>query len=341
MRGGQGVVKCLFRLKLVQSQSERAYFTIPCPLHPSSVGTENEFRLTFRGEMNAMPSGKSEAWIIWSVLTAGAGLACFGLRRDWARFRQWRRLRAAQEGEIVFSDRALKVGQAVEIRDAANPDDFRHATICALEKRTLRLRLERQPLHAKTESPKRGTVLRLTVAGEGAIFRMEAPVLEVAACAEKRGDCLITVKRATWLTRIQRRNHIRIPIRLPAAFEFAHPTNRLTERTAQHGTVVDLSGGGLCADIGGALGLRDSEELLALLKPDTILRARLPIPALSNPPLVRICLSERVAVRGGLGVRVACEFLPMPSWEQELIVQHIFRYQREQAGGKLQVQVSA
>ena len=221
-----------------------------------------------------MPGGKSEAWTIWSALTAGAGLACFGLLRDWKRFRQWRRLRAAQEGEIVFSDRALKVGQAVEIRDAANPDVSRHATICGLEKRRLRLRMERQPLASRTEAPKRGAVLRLSIAGEGAIFRMEAPVMDVSACMEKRDDCLITVKRPTWLTRIQRRSHVRVSMALPAAFEFANPTNRLTERTAQHGTIVDLSGGGLCADIGGGLGLRDSAELLELLKPDTILRAR-------------------------------------------------------------------
>ena len=279
-----------------------------------------------------MLTGKSEAWAIWGALTAGAGLAGYGLLRDGARFRQWQRLRAAQEGEIVFSHRALKVGQAVEFSDAASPDVLRRATICAIEKRILQLRLERPPLQTKTDAPKRGATLRLTVAGEGAIFRLEVPVLDVAACAEKRGDCLLTVKRPTWLARIQRRNHVRIPIALPAAFEFAHPTNRLTERTAQHGTIIDLSGGGLCADIGGALGLRDSAELLALLKPDTILRARLPIPALASPPLVRICLSERVAVRGGLGVRVACEFLPMPSWEQDLIIQHIFRHQMEAHG---------
>ena len=277
-----------------------------------------------------MPGGESAAWTIWSALTAGAGLTCFGLLRDWARFRQWRRLQAEQEGEIVFSDRALKVGQAAEIRDAAHPDAMRHATICAIDKRSLRLRLEFQPLSSRLEAPKRGAILRLAIAGENEIFRMEAPVVDVSACAEKRGDCLLTLKRPTWLTRIQRRNHVRIPIMLPAAFEFAHPANRLTERTAQHGTIVDLSAGGLCADIGGGLGLRDSAELLALLQPDTILRARLPIPALPDAPLVRVRLSERVAVRGGLGVRVACEFLPMPPWEQDLIAQHIFRHQREQ-----------
>ena len=282
-----------------------------------------------------MPAGRSETWTIWSALTAGAGLACFGLLRDWTRFRQWRRVRGqGQEGDIVLGDRALKVGQTAQIRDAAYPDILRDATICSLEKRTLRLRLERQPLPAKTEAPKRGAILSLTVAADGAVFRFDAPVVDIAPCAAERGDCLVTVKRPTWLTRIQRRHHVRIPIALPATFEFAHPTNRLTERTAQHGIVVDLSGGGLCADIGGALGALDSEELLEALTPDTILRARLPIPALTDPLLVRVCLSERVAVRGGLGVRVACEFLPLPPWEQDLIVQHIFRHQTEQRWGK-------
>ncbi len=281
-----------------------------------------------------MPTGSIVSGIIWGALLAGAGLACFGLLRDGKRFREWRRLRAEQAGEIVFSERALKVGQAVQIRDAANPDALRHATLCAIEKRTLRLRLERQPVHTRTETPQRGATLRLMIAGDGAIFRLETPVLDVAPCAEKRGECLVMVKRPTWLARIQRRSHVRIPLALPASFEFAHPTDRLTERTAQHGTIIDLSGGGLCADIGGALGLRDSAELLARLQPGVILRVRLPIPALSDPALARICLSERAAARGGLGVRVACEFLPMPPWEQDLIVQRLFRQQREARSGR-------
>ena len=93
-----------------------------------------------------MAAGKSIVYALWSVLTMGAGLVCLGLFRDTRRFRQWRRIRAEQEGEIVLGDRALRVGQAVQI---STGDDKRFATICALDKRILRLRLEHQPSRCK------------------------------------------------------------------------------------------------------------------------------------------------------------------------------------------------
>ena len=48
------------------------------------------------------------------------------------------------------------------------------------------------------------------------------------------------------------------------------------------------------------------------------------IPALAGHPRTVETLP------GGLTLQVACQFLPMPSWEQELVIQHVFQLQREQ-----------
>ena len=277
-----------------------------------------------------MPTGKGTAWAVWSALTAGTGMVGVGFFRDLTRFRQWRRARAEQEGEIVYTERALRVGQVVQIGEADSVK--RNATLCAVDKKTLRLRIERQTILTKDAAPPAGAILRLSVTGDGAVYRFDAPVIDIVSRPTGNGDTLITVKCPAWMTRVQRRRHVRVPLSLPATFEFARPTNRITECMTRHGVVLDLSAGGLCADLGGPMGLLDSTELLALLPTDTILRTRLPIPALTEPLLVRVRLSDRVAVQGGLGVRIACEFLPMPPWEQDLIAQYIFRHQNAPRG---------
>ena len=130
-------------------------------LTPHGKQTENKIDDHFRilsGDRKLCLRAKGEAWIVWGLLTAGASLAFFSLFRNFGRFREWRNLRAEQEGEIVFSERALRVGQAVQIEDASNQGARYSATLCAVEKRTLRLRLERPVMEPGKEAPQRGAI---------------------------------------------------------------------------------------------------------------------------------------------------------------------------------------
>ena len=278
-----------------------------------------------------MAADTKTIWSIWGFLTAGAGLSGVGLFRDWKRFRRWRQIRARHDGEIVLGDRPLEAGQTVEIAPADSAQYRRTAFLESVEKQMLVLRLERPPAgHPVGPVPAQGERIQITVQTETALFRFDAPVKTLIVGAETR----LTVRRPFWLARIQRRRTVRAPMEMPAVFEFVQPKNTLQRRCAWHGTVRNLSGGGLCAEIGGALGMREATDLLATLPAETMLRVRLPIPALSDALLVRLCLSERAAVPGGIGVRIACEFLPMDSWQQELLIQHIFQEQRHRAASR-------
>jgi c-di-GMP-binding flagellar brake protein YcgR len=102
-------------------------------------------------------------------------------------------------------------------------------------------------------------------------------------------------------------------------------------RLPQHATLLDLSGGGLRAEIGAAMGVREAAEMCDAFPTDTLIKVRLPFCTLSDTPmLARIRSVEKIAARGGLGIRLACEFLPMAPWEQEIIIHEVFLAQREQ-----------
>lgn len=294
--------------------------------------------------------GQIVGWIFWSVLTAGAGCSCVGLTRSVLRFRQWKQATAELEGEIVLGDRALQAGQTITVSiydPQANDGEAIRGQICAIQKKTLTLTLEAafSEGHFQDEGVSRrfavGATVVVTVTGERALYRFTARVGDMRADAVNARQSLLTVVRPLWLGRIQRRQHVRVAMPIPATFERAtHYTSeggsiqRAKPGPAEgymplHGSVIDLSAGGLMAEVGSALGAKEAAKLVEAFVPGTILRVRLPLPALSDSLLARVRSCERAVSRGGLGVRLACQFLPMSHCDQEMLVHHIFRAQKD------------
>src|SRR5262249_13036099 len=156
--------------------------------------------------------------------------------------------------------------------------------------------------------------VEVTVTGETALFRFSARIGDVRPDSSKPEQCHLTLPRPLCLARIQRRQHVRVAMPIPATFEpasdFAQEAGQPVEagraeaeaHLPMHGVVLDLSGGGLRAEVGRAMGAKEAAQLVDSFVPGTVMRIRLPLPALSDVKLlarVRIC--ERAAVRGGLG----------------------------------------
>ncbi len=301
------------------------------------------------------------SWILGTLLLTGMVLVFGDLWRNVVRFREWCRLRAEQEGEIVLGDSVLQAGLAAHF--ASEPRTGVPATtetwqayIADVEKKLITLALD-QPLLPAAELrreaiadslpawPKLGTLVSITVTGEDALYRFFATVRDVRRDARKPGQRVLVVDRPTWMARVQRRQHVRARIQMPAAFERAaqdEPVRRDSVRVSLPGTLIELSAGGFQANLEGVRSLRDADRLTRSLTPGTVLRVRLSTPALAQTPLLaRVRSCGKAVVRGGVGVRMACEFLPMHSWEQELIIQDVFRAQRDQLQTRAQARQTA
>jgi c-di-GMP-binding flagellar brake protein YcgR len=308
--------------------------------------------------MSDVPT-QSMVVLYWSMLAAGAGLSSLGLFRSYARFRDWRPASQEDAGEIVLGDGRIAVGQSVVVaaptRDpATDPGSSAAGSITELTRSNCVLTLDdvvhaSLPLHGNLGAPlasagadgsgsywKRGAQVSVTVTAASELYRFSARIRDVIS--HSNGIRLV-ISRPAFLVRIQRRKHARVPLAVPATIEHAWmlPDARGSSaapiiRTSSpiHGTVRDLSGGGFRAHIGGASGLQQIDTLLKVFQPESTVRVRLPIPTLPDGAvLARIVSSGRAVTSGGLTVAIACEFLPMPPWEQEIVIQHVFQFQRE------------
>ena len=281
------------------------------------------------------------------IFITGLGLIFAGCFRDWRRWRLWKFIRRNHDGDIVPGDFALSAGQTITLtlNNATFENPVCTAFLLGIEPDTLRLRTEHDP-NLRSDSPtvktlselKPGTVLTAEVVGRDGLYRFSSLVRQVVKGSNYAGERLIVLPRPPFLARVQRRQHFRAPFVMPATFFLVSSEKFLSEKSASqiadaiplHGTLLDLSAGGFCADLGSPMGTHETSELLARLGTGTFLRVRLPIPAFHEPLLARIVCAVRGVQRGGLSVRVACEFLTMEGWQREGIISHLFRLQREQ-----------
>ncbi len=299
-----------------------------------------------------------------SMMLAGAGLSGFGLFRALARYRDWRSACQGDDGDIVIGDGRLEVGQGLILAVGTrmlpgDPSGVAHGSIVEISRKHCVIVLEAPesgcswidagPVPPQGSREARGDALRwpgngaeitVSVTAATAIYRFTARVRDVRRASD---GLRIIFSRPGILTRIQRRKHARVGLDVPATFERVRspqaPSGRGEVRAngrspILHGAVRDMSGGGLRAHIGGVLRLQEIDTLLRLFQPEATVRVGLPFPALpGSAVLARVRSSGRAVTVGGLTVQVALEFLPMPAWERELIVQHVFQLQREQLRG--------
>ncbi len=286
-------------------------------------------------------------YILWGTLGTGFLLSMLGLRHSSERFWHWRRVRQMHAGEIVAGDGTLQVGQEAALLPVSQPVDATENTVYSASiievGKQIVMRLDRDEIETLAVSRAyqqevdtlEGLPLAIQVRGAGALYRFEGKIRKIDS--DKTGQkshCLITLKCPLWLARIQRRNHLRMPFTLPVDFQLMTETaggKLVAAKCAPvSGTLVDLSGGGLCANVGTGGAPSGAAQMIDNYPPGSILLVRHSLPLLSQTPLyVRVLKRETVVVRGGLGMRMACAFLPMKSWEQDILVQQVFRAHRE------------
>ena len=294
--------------------------------------------------------------LYWSMLVTGASLAGAGLVRSLARQRDWFLADSDDEGEIAIGDGRLEAGQSVMVapgdrRFAADPSGVVAGQIASIGRKHCVLALdfwpgatERLNNRASSESrsepfhpqwPNVGANVTVTVNARAEVYRFAA---RIRNSQQADGELRLFVARPGILTRIQRRRHARVTLDVPATFERVWSTGSDVSRIGAlrtsapiHGTVRNISGSGLRANVGGVLRIHELDAMLRLFAPETIVRIGLPFPSLPRTSLLaRICSSARAATPGGLALQIACQFLPMPVWEQENVIQHVFQLRREQ-----------
>lgn len=169
-------------------------------------------------------------------------------------------------------------------------------------------------------SPKTPTVrekILVTVTGQQGLYQFSTLILDVREDENRTAKCHIVVAAPKTVTTLQRRRFSRHHLTIPATLQAAENGTPLP----QHATIRDISSGGLRVELGGVWGITEAAHLIETHKIGTLLHIRLPLPLIpSEGILARVCLCERTAQRGGLGVRIACEFLPMPDFDADLLL---------------------
>lgn len=169
-----------------------------------------------------------------------------------------------------------------------------------------------------------GDPLTARVTGTQSLYQFASSVLDSREDAERPAKRLLVIALPAEITTLQRRRSPRQLLTVPATLELAENRSALP----QHGTIKDISAGGLRAELGSVVTVSEATRLVETYKAGTLLRIRLPLPLIpSEGILARVCSCERTAQRGGLGVRIACEFLPMPNFDADLVISQLFRTQ--------------
>ena len=180
-----------------------------------------------------------------------------------------------------------------------------------------------------------GAAVNLTITTQNALYRLSTVVVSSSPDTEREGIVILRLARPFWMARIQRRKHVRVPLKADALFNHVDTAAPIPD--PMMGQIVNLSGGGVRVEMGRSCSPVEAAEILGRYEPGTLLRLRLGLPAFRGTALLaRVCTRQRTVVRGGLDVQIACEFMPMASWEQELLISHIFRAERDMLKSRLQ-----
>ncbi len=284
--------------------------------------------------------------LIWLALASGAALSLMGLMQNSRKYSEWKRLKELHDGDILPVDDRLKLGANGTIQPISNSEGKSACSIytqlTSLDAKSMVISAERDSTVIQHDNSildelgvSSGNQVNLTLTASNALFRLHTRVLSCEPDLQKQGKFTIRLARPFWMVRIQRRKHVRVPLKADALFDHAEVVDPVPDPIM--GQIVDLSGGGVRVDVGRPCSPNEAAELLERYEPGTVLRFRLGLPAFRGTALLaRVCTRQRTAIKGGLGVQIACEFMPMASWEQELLISHVFRAEREMLKSRFQ-----
>lgn len=176
-------------------------------------------------------------------------------------------------------------------------------------------------------TPSVGDTLTLLATGADEMYRFEAQAQTVHADPHAPNRTLVTVKLPSTLTRIQRRQHVRASIQTGATLQtVAAKPNQSDAPCTQpvRCALVDLSGGGLRMEVANAHSPHAIARLHDCLPSGVVVDIDLDLPLLRGSAVrTRIHSCQRVATRGGLALCLRGEFIQLPSWQQEAIVNYV------------------
>ncbi len=266
--------------------------------------------------------------LFWGLLIGGLALTVGGSWQSILRYRDWKRAGQFSGSETVRADQTIKVGMAgtVEFAGNATPKSIA-CSVVGCSRSVVTLLVDGWEAGMPRSIIGAGRVTHVALHSPSGILQFTANIQ--SSHNDGTGSPSLFVSLPFWITRIQRRAAFRQRLCMPVTIlnEPWHTT--ATSGFCRSGLVDNLSASGCCIELEGTGSPQQAAATLDLLKPDTIILVKLPIPAISRELNARVVISERISVRGGNGVRLRCSFFDMQPYEQELLVSAVFAAQRQ------------
>ncbi|HXG25008.1 MAG TPA: PilZ domain-containing protein, partial [Chthonomonadales bacterium] len=231
-------------------------------------------------------------WMLWGAL-ALASLALFTLYH-WSRkaLRRWQaaQLHTMASGQIVSPDCIpRKTAAFIEI---PTPSGIKRVTgtIQAIQPRGTVIAI---PSSRFEEAFAPGTPLIVLATVRFAAYRFHASVVE---CRVNNGAWMVYLTRPQWVERVQRRNYVRVPVKLPTIVSLMRPSSE--GDTLIRGMIYNLSGGG--AGVATPVALPQG----------TLIRVRVPLPMMGEAGFdARVTRCSPLEGDDSFHYLVQCEFL--------------------------------
>lgn len=253
-----------------------------------------------------------EQWILWGVL-ALASMTLFILYH-WSRkaLRRWQaaQLHSMASGRIVTPD-CIPRETAVFI-EIPTPSGIKcvTGTIQVIQPRGMVIAM---PFSRFETAFAPGTPLIVTATVRFAAYRFHASVVE---CRMGNGVWTVYLTRPKWVERVQRRNYVRVPVKLPTIISPVRPSSE--GDTLIRGVIHNLSGGGA------------GVATPVALPRGTLIRVRVPLPITGEAGFdARIIRCSPLEGNDSFRYLVQCEFLYIPEETRSLIINYCFDVERD------------
>lgn len=281
---------------------------MPALLHESGA------RLNLAGSepsdpLRALMEGQ---WALWGVL-ALASVALLALYQ-WSR-KALRRWQAAQLHTMahsrIVSPNSIPQGTAafIEIPTPAGIERIA-GTVQAIQPRGVVIIV---PVSRFETALAPGTPLTVVATVHFAAYRFYASVVECRIINDAR---TVYLTRPQWVERVQRRNYVRVPVKLPTIVSPMRPSP--DENALIRGVIYNLSGGG--AGVATPMALPQG----------TLIRVRVPLPIIGEAGFdARVMRCSPLEGDDSFHYLLQCEFLYIPEETRSLIINYCFDVERD------------
>ena len=264
-------------------------------------------------------------YLFWLFIVIGCLIVLVNTARSTQLYLEWKRTRNSLGTDIEQAESVLSDNLRLKVLFPNTSLPGCEAVLRTNSQANLLIVLDGyEPYYKKLDDlVKIGSMLTVHFAAKSALYEMECRLKDIISI-EKSSPKLIT-NRPKWISKIQRREHVRANVDIPGTLQLC-PLS--INSLPLHTTVVNLSGNGFNAYVfhNGAISALDS--LLLQFAPNTIVELRLPIPLLSSSRLAaKIITAEKATISGGIAISVRAQFVSLHAWEEDALVQCVFKTQ--------------